>query len=164
MVVVATEPPDSPADGTIWVKPLNSASVTFTKNIATQESVEGNKTLTTATGVTDPGGSGYKYKLKFPVHAGTTSGLGIDVVATVGGVSFSQHIDKGSYSDGFDRLFSVEQTSDTWIGDATSITIAITATGGTQNYYKINGPIELMASYNGGSTGWKSCEVKVYKE
>ena len=168
-LVVSTEEPANPYDGMVWVKPLgSSATVNYTLPVASATAVNGfTGTLTTPTGVNDPSASGYKYRLKFPIHTYTSSGTeNLSVTATVGGLSFSQTIPKGDYATGFDRVFDQTVTSNTWLGTNTTLSITVTASGQMVDYYKINaGTIEFTASYSGtDGTGWKTCEVKVYKE
>ena len=169
-IVVSTEPPTNPENNTVWVKPLDSVSVSYKQNISSPVAINGfTGSLTTGTAVADPGGSSYTYRLKFPVHANTSTGNGIDVVVTIGSLTFTQHIASGDYSTGFDRVFDQTVTSSSWIfGSAgtTSVSISISVPQGPASYYRVNtGTIELNASYSGsGGTGWKNCEVKVYKE
>ena len=168
-IVVSTEPPDG-VDGRIWVKPLDSSAVNYREAIAGRQDLDGyTGTLVTNGAIpTAPGGTGatYSYRLKFPVHVETSSGTGTDVTATVGGLAFTKHINQGDYNTGFDRTFDVTVTSGTWIADVSQLAISVSASGGYVAAYKINvGSIELTASYSGSSgSGWKNCEVKVYKE
>lgn len=167
-IVVSTEQP-SAADGRIWIKPLDSTAVNYLLNVPAARNIDGFSGNLVTSGAASGASGTFKYRLKFLVRADTSSGGGITVTATVGGLAFTAGIAPGSYQPGGgydgDRAFDVTVTSTTWLGDQSTLALAISATGGTQDEYKIKaGSIEFTASGTGtGGAGWKSCEIKVYK-
>lgn len=166
-IVVSTEEPAA-EDGRIWVKPLDATAVNYLLNVPAAVAIDGfSGNLLTSGAVSGLTGT-FTYRLKFLVKAETSSGSGISVTATIGGLTFTASIAPGSYSGGSydgDRVFDVTVTSSTWLGDQSTLALSVVASGGTQSSYKIKaGSIEFTASGTGtGGAGWKDCEIKVYK-
>lgn len=167
-IVVSTEEPVA-EDGRIWIKPLDATAVNYLLNVPAATAIDGfSGNLSTSGAVSGLTGT-FTYRLKFLVKADTTSGSGIGVTATIGGLTFTASIAPGSYPSGGgydgDRVFDVTVTSNTWLGDQSTLALSVSASGGTQDMYKIKaGSIQFTASGTGtGGAGWKNCEIKVYK-
>ena len=166
-IVISTEAPDT-VDGRVWIKPLDSTAVNYLLNVPAAVVADNfYGTLTTSGAVTGLTGT-FSYRLKFLVNAGTSSGSGIDLTATVGGLTFTQHIAQGGYVGNVyngERTFDVTVTSSTWLGGNNTLSVSMSASGYNVEAYKIKaGSIEFTATGTGsGGAEWKSCEIKVYK-
>jgi hypothetical protein len=169
-IVVATTAPSGYNDR-IWVKPLDSVSVTYTRSISSRVQLIGWSGTITTSGANSAAPGTHSYKLKIPYHVDTSSGLGADITVTVGGLTFTGHINPGHYSGPStyvgDGTFEATVTSSTWIGSNNSLSISISGRApGNTDKYKLNiGQITLQATSAGNSgAGWKACEIKVYQE
>ena len=167
-IVVSTTQPEA-AEGRIWIKPLDNAeTLNYQQRITARTKIDTySGTLTAAGTVSDPGASGYKYRLKFPVHT-TGHGTGsVTVTVRIGSLTFTQSINHGNNpsGSGYDRVFDQTETSNTWIGTSSTLSISASVSGVSSALFFFDiGNIELTASYAGtGGAGWKSCEIKVYQ-
>ena len=172
IVVASTAPTGKP--GMIWIKPIDSVTVNYSREVTSETNVNGYSSTLTTSGAASAAGGGNSYRLRMTVRAGTSSGSGIDVTITVGNaLTFTAHVPPGYYdSEGYhgEKELDLTITNANWYGNNNSLAISISAVGtggesGMVNYYKIPvGSIQLTAtSTNGSRSNWQSCEVKVYQ-
>lgn len=172
-IIVSTGTPTE-KNNRIWVKPVSSVSVKHSRAISSRVNVIGYSGTLTTSGAASGSGGTCNYLLKLPYHAGTSSGNGIDITATVtgagGSVVFTGHIAPGSYSGaGYvgDGTLEMRASSPVWFGTDSSVSLSISGggSGSGNSSYKINtGEIALIGNSAGSSgSGWKDCEVRVYQ-
>ena len=170
-IVIATTAPSGYNDR-IWVKPLDSVSVTYTRSISSRVQLIGWSGTITTSGANSAAAGTHSYKLKIPYHVDTSSGSGADITVTVGGsLVFTTHINPGYYSGPStyvsDGVAEINLSSAVWLGENNSLSISISGSApGNTDKYKLNiGQITLQATSAGNSgAGWKACEIKVYQE
>lgn len=168
-IVIATTAPSGYNDR-IWVKPLDSVAVTYSRSISARAQLIGWSGTITTNGANSAASGTHTYVLKIPYHVDTSSGSGADITVTIGGtLTFTAHVNPGYYPGGTyqgDGVIEKTLNSNTWIGGNNSLSISISGSApGHGSDYKLNvGQIVLQAISAGNSgSGWKACEIKVYQ-
>jgi len=173
-IVISTEEPAA-APNRVWIKPLDSAVVTYKTSLPqrVKASEFGTKTLTAA-GATSQSGTDIRYQLTIPFYANTSSGGNTTFQATISDgthtATFSGTIPAGHYETGGAYVgeynFSQTITGTDWMGGNNSLTVTISNVSGgySETKYVNIGEIKLLAMSTGsGGDDWKNCEIKVYQ-